>query len=140
SPRLVESVTNLDVEIAIVNVCTRVTLDRDLGAGQLEIDPNLVEVALLMVEVRDVDDHPAAHDPRAQILKPKHLGLDPLLDFRRWREVVKSDLQGEFHGDPSLSSVAQVGNLVVPRRSPRLVEPSRTRCRFQLPVSTRKPR
>src|SRR5512135_1181007 len=47
APRLVERVANRDVDVTISGMFARLALDRDLFAGDLQVDSDLVEVPLL---------------------------------------------------------------------------------------------
>jgi hypothetical protein len=98
APRLVEGVADLEVEVPVLRMLGRVAPHHDLFTGDLQVNADLVEVALLVMAMRDVDDDAAAHDPVVEFVQPLRLRADLRIELFRWGKVVKDDLLWESHG------------------------------------------
>ena len=95
---LVECLLDDRGEITISKAPGRFAFDHQLGAGHLEVDSDLVRVALLVMPVGLVDDHVTTHDPIVNALQPRGRFMDGSLDHPGMGKVVERDLKRSVHG------------------------------------------
>ena len=95
---LVEGLLDHHGEIAIGKAPGRFAFDHQLGARHLEVDADLVRVALLVMPVGLVDDHATAHDPIVNALQARGRFLDGTLDHPGMGKVMERDLKRSVHG------------------------------------------
>ena len=94
----VEGVADRDVDILVRMVLGRISIDRDLRAGDLQIDPDLVEPSLALAAVRRSDGHPAADDTAVELVQTLEQFAYPLPRRGRRLHVAEGDLQRKWHG------------------------------------------
>ena len=61
------------------------------------IDPDLEQVTMFVVAVRNVDDYPTDHDMFGEYFENRRDLVDRIFDLVRMRHVPKTDLQRQLH-------------------------------------------
>ena len=96
--RGIEGIPNRDIDVFVKwIVLGRFLHDGDLFARHLDVESHLIDIALKMVAMGHIDDHPAAHNAIAELVELRGLLEDPIFDGFDALEIVKADLQWKFH-------------------------------------------
>jgi hypothetical protein len=97
SAHRIEAVADGDVDVLVRVVLRRIALHDDLLARDLEVDADMIEVAVAP-SVGGLDDHPAARDTIVEALELAHALVDLRLDGRRCIDIAKGYLKPRRHG------------------------------------------
>src|SRR5579875_34498 len=92
SPCCVEGVPQRHFDVPVLFVLTGLASHSDLFTRQGEVDPYLVEVALLVVLAGRLHHDPTAHDVASELIQPLRLLPDEGLDGLRMFHVPEGNL------------------------------------------------
>jgi hypothetical protein len=96
-PHRVEAVLDGDIDVFMCVVLGRIAFHHDLLAGNLEVDPDVIEISVLST-IGPLDDHSTAHDSIEEALQLFGAFANPGLDRRRGVEISERNLKPSRHG------------------------------------------
>lgn len=95
----IESVADGDIDVLMGVMFPGLSIDHDFGTGNHEVDADVVQLSLVMVPMRRLDDNMASGDSIEELFKPFGPLTDPSFHRIGVRDVAKRDLQWDLHHD-----------------------------------------
>ena len=102
----VEGIAHGDFDVLVRVVLRGVAVHRDLAAGNLEVDADLVELALAVMPVRRAHHDAAAHDAAVEAFEPFGKLADTRPHRGRGLHVAERDLDRNRHGGTCADNAA----------------------------------
>ena len=97
--RKIKRIANRGFQISAGGVLSWFAVNHNFLARSGDVNSHLVQVAVPMMSMWLIDDHPATHYAPAEFIEPGGIFANRIFNSCRVRNVVKADLQRQLHDD-----------------------------------------